>query len=259
MLPNPNPSDIARERARSFASRFDGRRLSEYRDIPIFAAPGVHELALQRLADSAARGARVLELGAGSGAMSRRLADAGFSVSACDLFAETFIPAGEIPFHVADLNERFSTALAGDWEAIVALELIEHLENPRNFLRECRRLLRPGGLLVLSTPNLSNPASQALFLRDGDFQWYSHKDYLEQGHIMPIAPSVLRRCASEQGFMLLNESSVSNPFRQMRSLRKLGKRLVAHLLAMLSATPGSLRGEVYMAVWQAPQDAPPQA
>ncbi len=258
-MPDQNPPDVARERARSFARRFDGRRLSQYRDIPIFAAPGVHERALQRLQGVAAPGARVLELGAGSGAMSRRLADAGFAVSACDLFSETFVPAGEIPFHTADLNDRFSSALAGDWEAIVALELIEHLENPRNFLRECRRLLRPGGVLVLSTPNLSNPASQALFLRDGDFQWYSEKDYVEQGHIMPIAPSVLRRCAAEQGLVLLNESSVGNPFRQMRSLRKLGKRLVGHLLALMSTTPASLRGEVYMAVWQVPHDAPPKA
>lgn len=256
MPSNPPPSDLARQRAQSFASRFEGRRLQHYAGIPVFAAPGVHEYALELLRAQVAAGARVLELGAGSGAMSQRLADAGYAVSGCDLFADNFTPGDAIPFHVADLNTGFSSLLEGGWEAIVALELVEHLENPRHFLRECQRLLRPGGVLVLSTPNLANPVSQALFLRAGDFQWFSEQDYREQGHIMPLAPSVLRRCAAELRLVLLAEGSVGNPFRQMRSLRKLGKRLVAHLLSMLATTPRSLRGEVYVAVWRAP--APPE-
>lgn len=252
MRSNQETADVARSRARSFENRFDGRRLQQYQGIPIFAAPGVHAYALQQLLAFLPAGARVLELGAGGGAMSQRLADAGYRVSACDLFAGNFSPAGTIPFHTADLNAGFSSAIGGEWDAIVALELIEHLENPRHFLRECRRLLRPGGVLVLSTPNLANPVSQALFLRQGDFQWFSELDYREQGHIMPLAPSVLRRCFAEQDYVLLMEGSVSNPYRQMRSLRKLGRRLLAHALSLFSAVPRGLRGEVYLGVWRRP-------
>ncbi len=249
---NQEIPELVRSRARSFETRFEGRSLQHYQGIPIFAAPGVHAYALQQLLAWMPAGARVLELGAGGGAMSQRLADAGYRVSACDLFAGNFTPADTIEFHVADLNGAFSSVIEGDWDAIVALELIEHLENPRHFLRECRRLLRPGGVLVLSTPNLANPVSQALFVRQGDFQWFSDLDYREQGHIMPLAPSVLRRCFAEQDYTLLKEGSVANPYRQMRSLRKLGRRLVAHALALFSATPRALRGEVYLGVWRRP-------
>ena len=38
-------------------------------------------------------------------------------------------------------------------DMVVALAFIEHLHNPDNFLRETKRVLRPGGLLFLSTPN----------------------------------------------------------------------------------------------------------
>lgn len=240
----------SKSRARSFETRFEGRRQQQYRGIPIFAAPGVHEFALEQLSLLVPAGKRVLELGAGGGAMSQRLHDAGYDVCACDLFHENFTPPDAIRFCPADLNADFSTKLDGPWDVIVALELIEHLENPRNFVRECKRLLAPGGLVVMSTPNLGNPVSHALFLRKGDFQWFSEMDYREHGHITPLAPSAARRCFSEQGFVQRFEGSVSNPYRKMRSLRKLGSRIAAHVLTLFLATPKSLRGEVYMGVWQ---------
>lgn len=244
--------DHIRSRARSFETRFEGRGLEQYQGIPIFAAPGLHAHALAQLQVWVPAGARVLELGAGGGAMSQRLADAGYRVAACDLFEDNFTPAGAIPFHVADLNGAFSDVLDGGWDAIVALELVEHLENPRHLLRECARLLRPGGVLVLSTPNLANPVSQAMFMRQGDFQWFSEADYREQGHIMPLAPSVLRRCFAEQDYVLLAEGSIGNPYRKMRSLRKLGRRLMAQVLSLFSATARALRGEIYIGVWRRP-------
>ena len=256
----PDSDDLVRERARNFRDAFGGAGLSAYRGIPIFAAPGLHEYAAERLAAAVppSPDARVLELGAGGGAMSQRLADLGYDVTASDLFVERFAPRERIAFHPLDLNRAFADDLPERFDAVVALELVEHLENPHHFLRQCFALLRPGGTLVISTPNLANPVSQAMFVRSGVFQWFRDEDYREQGHITPIAPVVLRRCAQEAGFALRGEGSVSNAWRRVRKLRTLGTFMLAGLLALASGTPRRLRGEIYLAVLQRPAAPAPQ-
>jgi 2-polyprenyl-3-methyl-5-hydroxy-6-metoxy-1,4-benzoquinol methylase len=58
-----------------------------------------------------------------------------------------------------EADERFDSVVAG--------ELIEHLENPGLFLAGCRRVLKPDGRLVLSTPNPFAVLHAAIFLKDG--------------------------------------------------------------------------------------------
>lgn len=226
-----------------------------YRDLPIFAAPGLHELAAQRLAAVLRPGAgHILELGAGAGAMSLRLSDRGYAMTASDLNEGTFEPEG-IPFVALDLNQAFAQRLQRRFDAIVALELVEHLENPYHFFRQCAETLENAGFLVVSTPNLGSPVSQAMFATRGNFQWFSDGDYRKEGHIMPLSPSVLRRCWTEAGFECRWEGSVGDPMRMLnwKSDRRL--RWVAKLLAAVSGTPEALRGEVYLAVLQRGGDA----
>jgi SAM-dependent methyltransferase len=65
------------------------------------------------------------------------------------------------------------------FDAVVSFETVEHLADPEGFVAECRRVLRPGGLLVMSTPNreLWSPRSskplQAHHVRE-----FSRKEFL---------------------------------------------------------------------------------
>lgn len=238
------PDDQATARADNFRTGFDGRRMRDYKGLPIYAAPGLHDTAAAMLGTVAATGARVLEFGAGSGAMSLRLSDLGFDITASDLFAESFKPA-HVPFVVADLNSAFAAQWPLGFDAVMALEIIEHLENPRQVLRQIRALLPVGGQLVLSTPNIANPVSQALFLRSGQFQWFRDVDYREQGHITPLSPWVLEQALREAGFAIRAERAVSSPFRRVRKLGW-GVRLLAPWFALLSGLPRARRGELWL-------------
>ena len=100
-------------------------------------------------------GAVVLEAGCGEGYGADLLADGAAAVLALD-----YDPATTA--HVARRYPRVGSARAnlvalpvrdGGCGAVVSLQVIEHLWEQERFLRECRRVLRPGGALFVSTPN----------------------------------------------------------------------------------------------------------
>ena len=221
-----------------------------YKGLRIHALPGLHDY-VALLAEEHLKGnGLVLDLAAGSGAMSLRLQDMGYSVTASDIVPDNFRLHGNIPFVLANLNEPFASQYSERFEGIVASEIIEHLENPRHFFRECFRLLADGGKLILTTPNLDNAASLASFLRSGCFMWFSEKDYRIQGHITPITQWQLQKCAEEAGFSVLWKGSYGNPLTHLKGSPRL--QLVARILDRLLGNDRRLRGEIYTAVFQRP-------
>jgi 2-polyprenyl-3-methyl-5-hydroxy-6-metoxy-1,4-benzoquinol methylase len=104
-----------------------------------------------------ARGKRVLDAGCGAGYGSQELAQAAEQVIGVDVAAEAISFARA---HYQQPNLRFEQASCialpyadSSFDLMVAFEVIEHLENWREFLREARRVLAPSGQLIVSTPN----------------------------------------------------------------------------------------------------------
>lgn len=184
-----------------YESRRGDDGLETYRGLVSHALPGLHADVVRSLVQAGVRGegARALDLGAGQGALSRRLVDAGFVVTACDYVSENFAardPA--IDFRQVDLNQDFGAALAELAPRVVcAVEIAEHLENPRHFLRQCRAALAPGGHLVVTTPNIDSPRSKVDFIVEGCFHMFRDSSYRSSGHIRPIAAWELRKMAGE--------------------------------------------------------------
>ena len=129
-------------------------------------------------------GARVADVGAGQGALSQRLHDAGYDVAAFDLSCEGWKAQG-VECNECDLSQDVGAIRAkGPFQAICAIDVIEHLENPRGFLRSMIETGRDSGAwLIISTPNpLDTFSSIAVFTR-GIFNWFSPDHYLDGGHI----------------------------------------------------------------------------
>lgn len=130
------------------------------------AARGTHDKVVGLLARHAPhdRSPQVLDIGAGTGALSAKLADGGWRVSACDLYPEAFAVEGIECKAVRDGRLPFADAC---FDVAVAVELLEHIEGHEALFAEARRVLRPGGLLLITTPNILSLKSRVSFLFTG--------------------------------------------------------------------------------------------
>jgi 2-polyprenyl-3-methyl-5-hydroxy-6-metoxy-1,4-benzoquinol methylase len=113
---------------------------------------------------------RVLDYGAGIGNLTRRLFALGRfeQIAGADILPRPEDLPSDIPWHCLDLNRR-DVVPAASFDAVIAAEVIEHLENPREVAREWYRILKPGGTLLLSTPNNESIRSLVALLFRGHY------------------------------------------------------------------------------------------
>ena len=206
-----------------------------YRGLTIHADPRIHEHVAALVKASLPPNASILDLAAGSGAMCLRLKDIGMRPTGTDIVSENFRLHSQVDFFAANLNEELPADLYQKFDCVVATELIEHLENPRGLVRQCANLLRPGGLLILSTPNTESSISLVQFVRSGDFRWFTPDQYVNDGHITPMLLPVLRNALQESGFVDIQIDSIA-PLR-FRGLAWWRMRLLAWALRKAIGRP----------------------
>ena len=213
-----------------------------FEGLPVFAMPGLHAH-VQFLATAHFRpSARLLDLGCGAGALASRLSSAGFQVTGCDAHPEIFHKHGHIPFVAADLNQNFADRFDAPFEAIVAVEIIEHLENPWHFMRQCRDLLEPGGRFLLTTPNIDTPRSVLNLIINGTFKGFSDHDYRKDGHITHLSQWQIGKCTESAGLRLDAVETFGSPWG--KGVRHLG----AKMLWLLARNNPSRIGTIVVAV-----------
>lgn len=153
---------------------------------------GLHEFVEQNVLVRYARpGIRAADLGCGPGAMAARLHALGCKVTAADRDASDF--EADLPHIVIDFNQPdFASIMGpGSFHLITAIEVIEHVESPIGFLRNIGRLLAPGGVGVLTTPNVDSLPARLKFLLADKIR--TMDEHGEPTHISPVFWDLLIR------------------------------------------------------------------
>lgn len=114
---------------------------------------------------------KVLDCGAGHGAFTKKLFENGYDVEACDLFPEIFY-YDKVECKKADVTAHLPFE-DNTFDAIVAMEIMEHIQDHEVFFKEANRILKPGGSVYISTPNILSLKSRSRFLFTGFY--YSFK------------------------------------------------------------------------------------
>ncbi|MEZ5977841.1 MAG: class I SAM-dependent methyltransferase [Planctomycetota bacterium] len=158
---------------------------------------------------------RVADVGCGRGHFSAMLLDALESRGTKDAAAHVF-PVDAFPqyFEIADLECRQAGADGrvplddAAVDAAVSIEVIEHVEDQFAFVRELARITRPGGLVVVSTPNVHHVSSRLRSLLWGFPQLYDPLPLSKDdprflgGHVHPIHPYFLCYVAHRAGLVV---------------------------------------------------------
>ena len=208
---------------------------------------GLHEYVSQRvLAGHIRHGLRAVDLGSGPGAMAARLRSFGCEVLAVDRDANGF--EGGVPHRSVDLNNQDFAAQIGEsqFDLVTAIEVIEHVESPICFLRNVGRLLAPGGVAVLTTPNVDSLPARLKFLFAGKIRTMDGRG--DPTHISPIFFDLFQRQYLPLAGVTLREHLVFPP-----NGYQLTRRPLAWLLRIASlAIPGdALLGDNHVLVIEA--------
>jgi 2-polyprenyl-6-hydroxyphenyl methylase/3-demethylubiquinone-9 3-methyltransferase len=102
------------------------------------------------------KGLNILDIGCGGGLICEPLALNGAYVTGLDADSQAIEVAREHAknndINITYINENLQ-ALKGKYDVVLALEIIEHVSDVQSFIEQCANVLKPNGLLIISTPN----------------------------------------------------------------------------------------------------------
>ena len=172
-----------------------------------------------------------MDLGAGSGALVVRIQQLGMDALGVEIEAGRF--QANAPVVSVNLDEPEFAAKLGEqaFDLVTSVEVIEHLESPLGFLRNVRRLLKPEGVAVLTTPNVENTPARLKFLLTGRLRLMD--GWSDPTHISPIFWDLLTRQLLPRARLELVEHSVYPPdgYKATRARYAWAMRLLAPVLS----------------------------
>ncbi len=158
----------------------------------------------------------VLNLGTGEGDYDAMIAEHCGQLVSCDINEGDIAFARDLNQEVKNLEYRVENALDlsfpdNHFDLIISVDVIEHVGHPEKMMDEIARVLKPGGVLMITFPSLKFPFTYDPINR---FLSYFSKKKISQGayafgHEYLIDPDKFREWSKERGFDVVRERNLS--------------------------------------------------
>lgn len=156
----------------------------------------------------------LLDVGCSTGSFVKAARERGFDAEGVDISAPA-VRFGQdmgLPLYVLDILRESPREL---YDLVTMWATLEHLPDPRQYLRRARDLLKPGGLLFVSVPNYAGITQTLLGKRDR---------YVGRDHLNYFQPRVLRQGLKAEGFSFKGSTTYAfNPIVILRDFRNRGE------------------------------------
>ncbi|MGI6460287.1 MAG: class I SAM-dependent methyltransferase [Candidatus Hydrogenedentales bacterium] len=146
---------------------------------------------------------RVLSVGCGAAATEAALLSSGREVVGVELDARAAEVACERGIHVIQQNAASAVPqLAGEkFDCLLFLDILEHMQEPEQVIRNFTPLLAAGGAMIISVPNFRHySVAVELFLK-GDFP-YTHAGIFDRTHVQITTRKRVERWVRDAGFII---------------------------------------------------------
>ncbi len=152
---------------------------------------------LSILRERAAPGARLLDVGCALGYFLGCCDQHGLETYGIEVDEDSLEKAKKetcAALFLRDVNKGLALFEKDFFDYVTAFDVIEHLDDPAFFLKECLRILKGGGLLIVTTPNLASAAR--MIFRD---KWYG---YMDKTHQHFFTPTTLASVFEQVGYKI---------------------------------------------------------
>ncbi|HUL31983.1 MAG TPA: class I SAM-dependent methyltransferase [Thermodesulfobacteriota bacterium] len=148
-----------------------------------------------RLIERYRRSGRLLDVGTGFGFFPAEMKKRGWEVAGIEISQKAIDYARDVLGLTISPGPLEKAAFPdNDFNAVTAFYVIEHLSHPMAFLRECHRILKPGGLLLLRYPH-TTPIKHFL-----QFLGIKNRLYDLPAHLSDFSPKMIQQCLEKIGF-----------------------------------------------------------
>lgn len=184
---------------------------------------------------------RVLDFGCGSGDITRALAARGYAMTGADISAGMLARAREAPGADAvewtALDPRDGVSLPfppGRFDAVLSSSVLEYVDAPERLIARLADLVRPGGLLAFTVPDMRDPGRQeeSRWLRKMDRTWWRallalaparlparvRREYLKQS-VQRVAPGRWLEWVRDAGLVAMDPPACTGPLLMVTARR----------------------------------------